>query len=524
VLLVLVFAASIRLRLLEVPLERDEGEYAYVGQLILQGIPPYRLAYSVKFPGTSAVYAAIMAVFGQTSAGIHAGLLIVNTATILLVFLLGRRLLNARAGAVASASYAVLSLSPSVLGTAGHATHFVVLPALAGMLLLLVALEFRSPLAIMGSGLLVGLATLMKQSGAFFIVFAVAYLLWHERVIGKVPWTGCVARAALLASGAAVPLGVMCLTLVWAGVFDEFWFWTVSYGRAYGSEFGLSDAIRSVRGNIPLVLSGSWPLWALGGLGLSALSRCGNPFRSAVFLVGFSISSFLAVCPGFYFRQHYFILLLPAVALLSGMAVRSGTVLLSHKSLPAVVRYAPVLLFLAAISYSIWAHWEFFFRMSPQVAARWMYSVNPFPESIEVSRYIRGHSKAEDRIAVIGSEPQIYFLSGRRSATGYLYTYALMEAQPYAVQMQREMIGEIERARPEFLVGVNVPFSWLPKAHSQMLIVDWAKSYVAQHFQLVGVVDIVSRWQTEYRWDDAATTYAPRSRNVLLVYRRKGLT
>jgi len=32
-----------------------------------------------------------------------------------------------------------------------------------------------------------------------------------------------------------------------------------------------------------------------------------------------------------------------------------------------------------------------------------------------------------------------------------------MEAQPYAARMQREMVGQIERARPAFLVYVNVP-------------------------------------------------------------------
>ena len=55
---------TIRLRLLGIPLERDEGEYAYAGQLMLQGIPPYKLAYNMKFPGTYAAYALIMALFG----------------------------------------------------------------------------------------------------------------------------------------------------------------------------------------------------------------------------------------------------------------------------------------------------------------------------------------------------------------------------------------------------------------------------------------------------------------------------
>src|SRR6266550_8784460 len=106
----------IRIRLLAIPLERDEGEYAYAGQLMLQGIPPYKLAYNMKFPGTYAAYALIMSIFGQTITGIHLGFLLVNAATIALVFLLGRRLINEMAGLVAAASYAVLSLSPTVLG------------------------------------------------------------------------------------------------------------------------------------------------------------------------------------------------------------------------------------------------------------------------------------------------------------------------------------------------------------------------------------------------------------------------
>jgi len=33
----------VRVRLLDVPWERDEGEYACAGQLILEHVPPYRL-------------------------------------------------------------------------------------------------------------------------------------------------------------------------------------------------------------------------------------------------------------------------------------------------------------------------------------------------------------------------------------------------------------------------------------------------------------------------------------------------
>src|ERR1700733_7593261 len=72
-LVAIVLFASVRLRLRNMPLERDEGEFAYVGQLMLEGIPPYKIAGNLKLPGTYAAYAAMMAVFGETAPGTRVG-------------------------------------------------------------------------------------------------------------------------------------------------------------------------------------------------------------------------------------------------------------------------------------------------------------------------------------------------------------------------------------------------------------------------------------------------------------------
>ena len=122
-LLVMLGAGLLRVRLLDMPLERDEGEYAYAGQLMLQGIPPYQLACNMKLPGTYAAYAVLMAVFGQSIAGIHWALLLVNGAAILLVYLLGKRLFGTASAVAACAAYALLSIGSGVLGTEAHATR-----------------------------------------------------------------------------------------------------------------------------------------------------------------------------------------------------------------------------------------------------------------------------------------------------------------------------------------------------------------------------------------------------------------
>ena len=129
----------------------------------------------------------------------------------------------------------------------------------------------------------------------------------------------------------------------------------------------------------------------------------------------------------------------------------------------------------------------------------------------------------DDRIAVIGSEPEIYFYSRRHSATGYIYTYGLMEPQKYALAMQQEMIAEIEAAKPEFVVFVHVSWSWLPRKDSHQLILDWGENYTRRNMRAVGLVDIRSMQQTVYRWDENAVSAIPRSASYVTIFKRNDL-
>src|SRR5262249_48428186 len=156
---------------LSVPLERDEGEYAYMGQLILRGEVPYIAAHNMKLPGIYYAYAGILALLGESGVAIRLGLLVVNLLSIVLLYRLARTLLDARAGIAAAAAYAVLSLSPSVSGFTANAEHFVVLPMLGGVLLLTHVGEGSRRWFVVGAGLLLGLAYIIKQHAAAFVAF-----------------------------------------------------------------------------------------------------------------------------------------------------------------------------------------------------------------------------------------------------------------------------------------------------------------------------------------------------------------
>jgi len=503
---------AIRIRLLGIPLERDEGEYAYAGQLILQGIPPYKLAYNMKFPGTYAAYAAVMSLFGQTISGIHLGLLLVNAATVALVFFLARRLINETAGLVAAATYALLSISPTVLGFAAHATHFVMLPVLAGMLFLLDQHAHARFGRLFVSGALFGLAVVMKQPGIFFAVFAVIYLITKEIRRGLRPneW---ILRALVFGGGVILPLAITCLYLLWTGMFRQFWFWTVDYAQQYGTLVRLGDVAPLLLGRISEVIGANWPVWALAGVG--ALAGIWNERLRAgtLFLLGLLFFSALAVCPGLYFRHHYFVLVLPAVALLAatGISALPGRVTAS--------KVVPLIVTAAALALPLVQYKKLFFEFSPAQVSRMVYAGSAFPEALRIAEYLREHTTVDDTIAVLGSEPEIYFSSHRHSATGYIYTYPLMEPQKYARQMQEEMISEIERANPKYLVSVVMNDSWLSRPGSDPLIFSWANEYVAKNYVPAGFVNITSE-ETEYYFDHIPTTVAT-LKDYILIYTRK---
>ena len=510
----------VRYRLRDIPLERDEGEFAYGGQLIAQGVPLYSLIYTLKLPGTYAAYAVILGVFGETAAGIHIGLILVNAITTLLVFALGLRLFGHIAGLVAAASYAALSTSPSVVGFAGHATHFVVLFAIGGVLLLLEALEKNKGWMFLVSGTLFGLGFLMKQPGVFFLLWAFVYLLWRKlrRATG---WKDLFRQAMLLAVGFALPFVVTCLIEWRAGTFQGFWFWTFSYANRYGTNAGLKYGLEQLRTNGADVIGPVLGIWLLAALGAIAFLWSARARSLAFFLISFLVFSFLAVSPGLFFRYHYFILMLPAVASLAGVAVGSGVEALSRRTRSRALSAIPVLLFLIAFTSGIYRQRDYLFHLDPLQASRQVYGQNPFPQALEIARYIAANTREGATIAVLGCEPEIYFYSHRHSATGHSCAYPLLEPT-YGVTLQKQMEAEIEQARPDVLVLFNDSTSWIafPKTASPNEIMGWANEYMRQYYVLEGVAEI-DKYSTNYYWGERARKHPISMPDNILVMKRK---
>jgi hypothetical protein len=510
-LVVMVFFTFVRVRLRDLPLERDEGEFAYVGQLMLQGIPPYKIASNMKLPGTYAAYAALMAVFGETTSGIRIGLILVDAGATILVFLLAKYLYGPVAGAVAGITYSFLSCRPGVLGLYAHATHFVVLAALAGILLLLYAIDTGRFGFFFGSGVCFGIAFLMKQPGILFFVFAGLYWLWREWE-RPFPWRNVAVRGGAMLAGLVLPFGLTCLMLFRAGVFSSFWFWTWSYAREYGSMTTLREAWPMLRASLPWVVR-PFVLWEIVALGLTAPLWSRSARVHGGFMASFFLFSVLAVCPGLYFRPHYFILLLPAAALCAGNGVSAVQQTLRERRFGAFVVWLPVLYFAVVSAISVRGQYKTYFHLDPVSLNQKIFDRDPFLEAVAVGNYIKTHSAEQDTIGVFGSEPEICFYSDRHCASSYLYTYPLMEKQKYAEQMRRDMMQQVRDARPEFLVYADVARSWGTPAtlEENRGFLETAWAYAHGNYELVEQVAVGG--DPGHLWGDRACLY---------VFRRTG--
>ena len=158
------------------------------------------------------------------------------------------------------------------------------------------------------------------------------------------------------------------------------------------------------------------------------------------------------------------------------------------------------------------------FSKSAEHAAAELYGESPFIRSAEVAGFIRTNAPPGGTVLVLGSEPQIYFLSRCRSATGYIYMYPLMENQPFALKMQEAMAREAEAARPSFVVLVEDKYSWLEQPESDPFIRKWWNNYSVTNYTLVRRVSEELPAEDE---DEGGEAKSKRTPPAMLVFKRK---
>lgn len=534
-LFVVLVSIALRAGIASIPLERDEGGYAYIAQRWLAGDIPYRDSFDQKPPGTVLVYAALFFLGGTSIEAIHwlghAFLL----GSLGFLYLIGRRQFSHTVGWLGALAGVVLVMDSSVLGNASNTEVFAILPLTAGMYLSLIAPQRASLAQSFCAGIMGGLALSFKQVTLPIVVFygaSIVVACWP--LTDKASSPSAFPRSnptwrlhlSCFVVGVGLVLALSCLYFVWQGAWQPFYECVVGYNLTYSGQIPRRAYVAIFLENVKPLVAVQWPLliFVLPALAdaITGRARSLRPFLAWWFF------SFLALSVGGYYRNHYFIFLLLPTALLSAYGLMWVAQRLSSLRPPGQAGVAAGVTFLAC-AWPVFQHREYYLAESPEHACRALYGINPFPESLIVAERLRNLTGPDDTIFIFGSEPQILFYAQRRSASRYIYVYPLYLGSRDRVDRQTSVVQELRHNQPRFIVVVtrNVSTSFLVQPDSPTILETELDRMLQADYLPFAVVEVSRNWN--HRWiegvlgDDEKIqfAYAPDETPTLQIWERR---
>ena len=436
--------ASLLLRLpfLRVPLTADEAGYAYVAYWLEQGLVLYRDLWFDRPQAIFGLYAAVFALVGRSTEAIRLGAAAYNAATVLALAALADRLCGRRAAVIAAWVYAAASVSPALEGFTANGELFMNLPAVVAVLL---AARGRPTLA----GIALGLATAVKPT-ALPTALPPALLLACWPLPARrgaappagPPWPGRIdARgAARLSAGLALGL----TPFVGEGMRTDavaFWYAVVGFRVQQHSAFAAGPRFfDELWQALPVAGPALLPAWLLAaGWTLKGAWRTPAGGALLAYLAGALAGSAL----GGYWYWHYFIGVLPPLAVIAGQAL---TALGRRRRAAAPFALAATTAVALLVNLRL-------VGPSPEQTSWLVYGDRSYLAGDAIAAYLRERTGPAERIYVAFAQPAIYYLSGRRSAGRHLY-WTEINRVPGAFEAVLEALDDPER-HPTYVLGVQ---------------------------------------------------------------------
>jgi len=463
-------AIVVRLPLLRVPLDADEGGYAYLARRWAAGGQLYGPVWVDRPQGLMLGYRLV------TAAGTAPSL--IRLAAVLLALVLAAGV-AAAAWSLAGRRAAVLAaLLVAVAGAAPHLQGFMfngelAAGAFAGWAVAATAWYRRSgsrwwlPLA----GLAGGSALLMKQSGFDGLLLALGYALWAgDRRPGLVGhtrgWLGRLRAASLVAVGAALPIGLAVLQAALTS-WHDWWFAVVGYRlqTSAGSRGGLAGRWHNLTAGLPHLWPDLLPLGLLGIAGLVVTARRRTWLPAA--WLGLAFAGFFG---GVFFFPHYWMQLVGPLCLLGAIALAE----LKGKA-------ALAMLLVASLPCALWT-----VHAAASTSDRRDRLAVPDRRLLanrDISRWLRGHAAPNDQLYAFVSSADLYYTTGLHTDFRYLWQ-ANLEAIPGSVA---QLDGYLAGAdRPRWVVLYEQPDAIDPSGRTgRILATGYEPAAVLDGYQIL---------------------------------------
>lgn len=453
------------------PFEMDEGAHAYMGWGMLQGLVPYRDMYNGKPPGIYLIHALFFLVAEPTALNIKMFASIYTLGTTLAVYYVTRKIGGQKAGIVAALLFGIFSPGPKIQGGGVNSEVFMILPYTLAAYSLVKALEDSKPKHYLLFGLWTGLACSIKQVAGVNFFWITCYLLF--RILRAHEWQ-TVARTlkdgTWMAVGGVVSWLPFILYFYWHRALHDFYFWQTSASFKYvadGYRGGLNFS--HIYYQMQNVLSENGLLWILAFVGIAyawrGLHKKGNlgsngepePWRriALIMLAIWPIFSFIGIAAGGRFFAHYFIQIIPSLAILGGIGLAGFVNQINTQKVHFMK--SPTSLMLAGLivgSLILFLITDAPYYLSYdgiQISYR-QYGTPLFSVTRFIGNYLGNRTQAGDLIYVWAVDPEINFYALRKSPTPYLMYVGLENIpwDPYA-----EVLQCLYRTPPKYVVAMQ---------------------------------------------------------------------
>jgi hypothetical protein len=465
---------AIRAPLMDLPLERDEGGYAYIAWRMTLGETPYLDWFDQKPPGIFAVYRVALSLSDDAVIAIRALAALFSAVSSVALFYLVRALLGAGAGLGSALLLAFLSADPMIQGSIANTELFMLPGIVVATFLVLRAIdsEKTSIAASLLAGVSIGIAIAFKQVAVLNIPFFL--LAFGLRVRGPDCWRRLAVFAAWMGVGVALVWGPILGWLQLRGALGAAIDATVLHNLSYAGALPLSRRLELLISHGTPLLPSQGIAWALAALGLLGLV-CSRDRFAALFLAGWAIANAAGVSVSGHYFPHYFQQLLPAIAALAGAAMLTGRgrIELARWRVAVVGSLAFAPLLLTALS---------FWTLSPAAAIKRIYPHNSFEAMPAIASEIESITEADDAVFLFAAEPELLFYARRASATRYIYLFPLFGPFPDARERQQGVIDEVSSVRPSVLVWL--PNSMFFKEGAPQLLTYWFRRLAAREYRI----------------------------------------
>ena len=457
------FLLLLALSTLSWPFGWDQGIYAWVGDVIVNGGLPYRDAWVMKTPLVYYTFAFAQILFGQHLFAIRLLDLILFIATSsALGAVVGRRL-----GWQPAVGAAVLLVLWYFSGTYWHTAEpdgWVAMIMTLGMTPLLLAGRPVSRWRYIVAGGLIGLVVLYKQLYAVFLLVPVLALLLDYRATAKREQTTPANKTGLM-SNYLVAGTFLILAFVLPVILTVWWFVSqltlkgfmdavVNYPAEIYVGLGVGGVGARMQGlldyllAIPLLLVLS-PAIVFGAIETWREDRV----FSGVVLCWLGLALAAIVIQGRYFNYHWIPAIPPMVILAAygfTRALDSGRRLVARGALGLLVISGLYAAAHPGVELARWAAWKA--GITKTVDYYNAFGI-PGPD-IRAAEFIANHSNPDDGVVIWGWNASILFMADRKSPTRFGWSMPLMmgAGTGYREAFRKEFLCDLVSNPPRWIV------------------------------------------------------------------------